>query len=346
MVETSDIQFVNLGVSFRHLPAGISIGGITISSFFVLVLCGIVTGCRMSRHIARNNGENPSDYLTLTVLGVLFGAAGAHLFYVILNWERFQSHPLQILQLDGGGMEFYGALGAGVLADFLWCLLRRRSFGKVSDTAAFGLLLAQTIGEWGNFFSCQAFGGYTNRLFAMRISASDVRPDQITRELADHIVTVRGSDYIQVHPLFFYRSLWLLILLLVCLAFRGRRRWDGEIFCWYLAGYGSCRLLTEGLAAAPIVLPGTGIPAAQMIAAVTTVLALLILLWHILHPLRPITIHVTAEDGGTIHPHSLRRTRIRGREIRGGNIRGGDARREKAAVHDKPLQTRPKQSGM
>lgn len=343
MLQTSDVWFVNLGIAFHHLPRSVTFAGFTISIFAVLVGIGILAGFLLVRFIAGRNGGSRADCRILALSAVICGIAGARLFYVAFNWNLFRGNPARILRLSGNGMEFYGALGAGMLAVLIVCTIRDISFGTAADAAAFGLVLGQSVGEWGYFFSCESFGGYTNNYFAMRIEIDDVQPGLITKELADHIVTVGGVDYIQAHPLFLYRSMWMLALFLLLFALRHRRQWDGEIFCWYLAGYGVCRLWFEGYSAAPIVFPGTEIPAVQIIAAGTAVLALLILLWHIVHPLRPITIHVTSNDQRILHPHSLRQARkdllkagekLTLREKREIRMRQAQARRALRSVYD------------
>ena len=61
-----------------------------------------------------------------------------------------------------------------------------------------GLITGQIIGRWGNFFNCEAFGGFTDNLLAMRIKMSLVNPSMISQELMDKQIVENGTAYIQV----------------------------------------------------------------------------------------------------------------------------------------------------
>ena len=64
------------------------------------------------------------------------------------------------------------------------------------------ILIGQIMGRWGNFFNREAFGGYTDGLFAMQLPVSAVRQNEITQQMWDHLQTINGVDMIQVHPTF------------------------------------------------------------------------------------------------------------------------------------------------
>ena len=108
----------------------------------------------------------------------------------------------------------------------------------MADTACVGLVLGQIIGRWGNFFNREAFGGYTNGLFAMQLPLNAVRSSDVTQEMMEHLQTIDGVQYIQVHPTFLYENLWNIGVLLLLLLFTKHKKFDGEIFLLYLAGYG------------------------------------------------------------------------------------------------------------
>ena len=99
----------------------------------------------------------------------------------------------------------------------------------MADSGCIGLITGQIIGRWGNFFNCEAFGGYTDSLLAMRLKMSLVNPSMISQELLDHRIVENGVEYIQVHPTFLYESLWNLGVLIFLLWYRKRKKFDGEI---------------------------------------------------------------------------------------------------------------------
>ena len=203
------------------------------------------------------------DYI---VYGILAGIAGARLYYVFFQWEAYRSDLLQILNLRAGGLAIYGGVIGGALALLLWCRLKKQHFLVMADSLVLGVVVGQIMGRWGNFFNCEAFGRYTEGLFAMRIRREIVNPIMIDAELLGHLITENGVEYIQVHPTFLYESCWNLCLLLFLLWYRYRKRFEGELLFLYLGGYGLGRVWIEGLRTDSLLLPGTGIAVSQALA--------------------------------------------------------------------------------
>ena len=124
-------------------------------------------------------------------------------YYVIFSWDYYSQNPGEILNIRGGGLAIYGGVIAGVITTFVFSKIRQVPFLRLADTACTGLLVGQIMGRWGNFFNREAFGGYTDSLFAMQIRMSDVNTSYITDELYNNVVSYNGIDYIQVHPAFY-----------------------------------------------------------------------------------------------------------------------------------------------
>ena len=148
----------------------------------------------------------------------------------------------------------------------------------MADTGCVGLVLGQIIGRWGNFFNREAFGGYTNGLFAMQLPLNAVRSSDVTQEMMEHLQTIDGVQYIQVHPTFLYESLWNTSVLLLLLLFTKHKKFDGEIFLLYLAGYGIGRFWIEGLRTDQLLLPGIKLPVSQVLSAVVAIVSIAVIL--------------------------------------------------------------------
>ena len=129
------------------------------------------------------------------------------------------------------------------------------------------IVFGQIMGRWGNFFNREAFGDYTNNLFAMQLPVSAVRANEITQKMWDHVVTVNGVEYIQVHPTFLYESLWNLGVLVFMLWYRKHKKFEGEMMWIYFLGYGLGRVWIEGLRTDQLKLPGTGMAVSQLLSA-------------------------------------------------------------------------------
>lgn len=117
----------------------------------------------------------------------------------------------------------------------------------MADTGVLGLVTGQIIGRWGNFFNCEAFGGYTDSLLAMRIRRSLVNDNMLNADVLSHKIVENGVEFIQVHPTFLYESCWNLCLLIFMLWFRKYKKYDGQMFWIYLLGYGTGRFWIESL---------------------------------------------------------------------------------------------------
>lgn len=108
----------------------------------------------------------------------------------------------------------------------------------MADTVSIGLLTGQIIGVWGNAFNREAFGEYTDSLFAMQIPLESVHSSAVTKQMRDNLVMVLDEPFIQVHPLFLYESIWCLLLLIVLLILRQKEKFFGRNFSSLPCGYG------------------------------------------------------------------------------------------------------------
>jgi len=189
---------------------------------------------------------------------------------------------MQIFNLRGGGLAIYGGVIGGVLTAVVYAHIKKISLPLLLDTACVGLITGQIIGRWGNFINKEAFGGYTDNLFAMQLKLSEVQPNYVTDELRRHIMNVEGTEYIQVHPTFLYESVWNCGVLIILLIFTKKKKFNGEVFCLYLVGYGLGRFLIEGLRTDQLKIPGTSLAVSQLLSLVAVIAAIgMILLKHI-----------------------------------------------------------------
>ena len=198
---------------------------------------------------------------------------------MIFDWQLYKDNPIQILNLRAGGLAIYGGVIGAVLTLIVYTRVKKQSFLSMADTGVLGLITGQIIGRWGNFFNCEAFGGYTDNLLAMRIKASIVNPSMISRELWDMRIVENGVEYIQVHPTFLYESMWNLGVLLFLLWFRKRKKFTGEMMWLYFLGYGLGRVWIEGLRTDQLKLPGTGIAVSQLLSAVLVLVSAGVIIW-------------------------------------------------------------------
>ena len=273
MTTPVDIRFVHLGVSIEHLRKSISVFGFSIAFYGVIIGVGMMAGLLIAQSDAKRRGQDPEIYLDFALIAIICSIIGARIYYVIFNWKLYKDNIIQIFNLRAGGLAIYGGVIAGILTLIVFTRVEKLSFFSMADSACLGLVTGQIIGRWGNFFNCEAFGGYTDSFFAMRIKRSLVDESMISQELLERLVVESGVEYIQVHPTFLYESMWNLALLLFMLWYRRYKKFDGEMLLIYLLGYGLGRSWIEGLRTDQLILFGTGIPVSQALSIVLVIVS-------------------------------------------------------------------------
>ena len=209
------IQFPNLGITLDYVGKSVYIFGFEITFFGLAIAIGMLLGLGFVILEARRCGENKDSYLEMLIVSLITGIIGARLFYVLFSWSTYKGNIVQILNIRNGGLAFYGGLLGGVIGAALYCMIRRRPFMQMADTVSMGVVIAQIIGRWGDFFNRESFGEYTNSIFAMQLPLSAVRSGEVTTVMRENLETLGGVSYIQVHPVFLYESAWCLLLFLL-----------------------------------------------------------------------------------------------------------------------------------
>lgn len=274
-----DIRFPHLGIEIASLGKGITIGGFTIAFYGMIIAFGMVMGYLMTAFQAKRTGQEPDLYLDLALWDIVFAVIGARIYYVVFSWDYYKDKLLQIFNTRGGGLAIYGGVIAGVITTIIFGKVRKQNFFQLLDTACIGLITGQIIGRWGNFCNREAFGGYTNGLFAMQLKQSDVAASNLTHSVLKHAVEIDGTRYIQVHPTFLYESLWNIGVLIILLLFTKHRKYNGQIFLIYLLGYGLGRVWIEGLRTDQLIFFGTGVAVSQVLSGVLVVASAAILIY-------------------------------------------------------------------
>lgn len=269
----ADLSFVNLGITIEHLPNSITLFGFRIAFYGIIIGLGMLAGMAIACSDAKRRGQDPDLYLDFALYAIIFSIIGARAYYVIFDWDSYKDNLLQIFNLRAGGLAIYGGVIAGALTLMIFTRIKKISFFSMADSGVLGLITGQIMGRWGNFFNCEAFGGYTENLLAMRIRKSLVNPSMISAELEQHQIVEDGIAYIQVHPTFLYESVWNLGVLLFMLWYRKKKKFEGEMLWIYFLGYGLGRVWIEGLRTDQLLIPGTGLAVSQMLSAVMVLIA-------------------------------------------------------------------------
>ncbi len=271
-----EIWFPHLGIEIKQLSRVIfQIFGYDVYWYGVIIGSGVLIALALAVQEAKRTQQNPENYVDIALFGVIFSVIGARLYYVIFSWKFYVNEPLKIFALREGGLAIYGGIIAGIITVIVYTKIKNLNFWLVADTAAPSLLLGQIIGRWGNFFNREAFGGYTDNIFAMRYLKEQVH--NITPSVLEKVVIVNGVEYIQVHPTFLYESMWNMGVFVLLFILKKKKKFDGEIFGLYLLGYACGRVWIEGLRTDQLKI--ANIAVSQLLSALLIVGAV-VLLWY------------------------------------------------------------------
>ncbi len=223
---TNTIAFPGLGIGPLSISEGFTFFGLSIHYYGLIIAFGIIAAYFFAKKKATVRGLSDDSVLDMVIWGLPTAVICARIYYVIFSWEDYQNNLLDIFKIWKGGIAIYGAIIGACLSTYIYCHIKKISFAKMFDVGAFGLLIGQIIGRWGNFVNAEAFGGLTNTAL-LRMELLDLG--------------------IMVHPTFLYESLWNILVFVFLNLHEKRQKFDGEIFLLYASFYGLGRFFIEGM---------------------------------------------------------------------------------------------------
>lgn len=270
-------------------PIFLQLGPLTIRWYGLLIMAGAILGSYVATIEARRRDEDPDHVWDLLIWCLIFGIIGARLYHILSSPAGsnrgfdyyFVENPFTTLALFGvqipfptafliweGGIGIFGALIGGFVAVFVYTRRHHLNLWRWLDILAPGMLLAQAVGRWGNYFNQELYGPSTTLPWGITITNVNQRIPPYD-DLTVYPLTTT------FHPLFFYESMWNLIgfVLLLWLGRKYADKWlDGDIFSLYLLWYPLGRAIIESLR--PDAWTLSGIPTAQLISLALIVLGI------------------------------------------------------------------------
>ena len=271
MLRDAAISFPMLGDLTLDFPASFTLFGHEFYLYGVVMANAFIAAVFYASKRAPRMGIKGDDIFGLVLWVLPIAIVGCRVYYVIAEWDRYKDNLLDIFKIWEGGIAMYGGTIAGVLTVIVWSRAKKIPFAATLDAASSGLILGQVIGRWANFVNREAFGGETDIFCRMGLTTPD------------------GTTY-YVHPTFLYESLWNLVGFIIIDRWwlrKGHRKYDGQVFLFYVFWYGAGRSWIEGLRTDSLYIPGTNIRTSQLVAALSALTALVILLINIKRPHKP-----------------------------------------------------------
>lgn len=219
--------------TFTGSSKALDIGG-GVYWYGILIALGVILATLFCLRQRKKYGLTEDNLLDLVLMGVPAGIIGARIYYVIFYLELFRNSDgsfswSKAIAVWDGGIAIYGAIIGALIVIFCYSRVKKIPFFAMTDVVVMGLLIGQAVGRWGNFMNREAFGAETDIFCRMQL-------------------TLHSGELIEVHPTFFYESLWNVVGLLIIIFFVQKfREFDGEVTWFYFLWYGFGRFWIEGL---------------------------------------------------------------------------------------------------
>ena len=216
-----------------------------ITWYSVIVLTGAIVAYLISKYFYKKDElskQHPDLMETLFLVAFPCGLLGARIWYIVSELDYYLADPISMIKVWEGGLAIQGGVLGGILAGYLVLKYKHidKSFRRMVDFIVPNILIAQSIGRWGNFFNQEVYGECIPKTSVNWI------PDFILNNMNGGAIYCR-TGYVAT-PLFLYESmLTFLGFIIISLIVRKlyTKRVDGELGAMYLIYYGLVRIIME-----------------------------------------------------------------------------------------------------
>lgn len=211
----------------------ISIGSFTIHFYSLCILLGVVCAYFLITGQAKKKNINEEFILNIIFYGIIIGIIGARTYYVLFNLDYYLNNIVEIFKVWHGGLAIHGGILFGTVFVYLYSKKKNVSFLTLSDIILPGVILAQGIGRWGNFFNQEAYGMAVTRDLLQRL----LIPNFVIKGM-----NINGVYYL---PTFYIESIFCIIGFIIMIILRKKELKEGILTSFYLIWYGILRLFIE-----------------------------------------------------------------------------------------------------
>lgn len=214
-------------------PVAFSIFGLSIRWYGIIIASGILVAVIIAYFTCKIKEIDYETMMDIILISLPIGIIGARIYYVIFNLGEYLKDPIQMLNIRAGGLAIHGGIIFGVITAIIYTRKYKINFLKFADVAAPSVIIAQSIGRWGNFFNSEAHGGPVSQNFIKFF------PVFIQKGML--------IDGVYYHPTFLYESMWDLagFIILICLLKKVNKK--GIVFSSYIIIYSIGRFFIEAL---------------------------------------------------------------------------------------------------
>lgn len=230
-------------------PIAFNIFGLDIRWYGIFIATGMMVAILLASFTSKLKGVNYDELLNIAIIAFPMAIIGARLYYVIFEFSQYQDNLLDIFNIREGGLAIHGGVIFGMATAFIYTRYKKENFLEFADVAAPCIIIAQSIGRWGNFFNSEAHGGPVTEAFISKF------PTFIQKGM------LIGETY--YHPTFLYESIWNVLVGLLLIYLLTKTLKKGTVFFSYIGLYSLGRFFIEGLRTDSLMFGGMRV--AQMI---------------------------------------------------------------------------------
>ena len=210
------------------------LGIFQIKWYSFLIFIGVITASFLIIKEAKSKKIDTDTIIDILFYGIIIGILGARIYYVLFNLNYYLSNPVEIIQIWNGGLAIHGGIIAGLIFLIIYSKKKKLNLLLLLDIAVVGLIIAQTIGRWGNFFNGEAYGRV--------VSLNFLKSLHLPKFIIDGMYI--GGEYRE--PTFIYESIFSMICFVVLLIVRRLKNIKtGQICGIYFIWYGIERFIIE-----------------------------------------------------------------------------------------------------
>ena len=201
-------------------------------SFFIFI--GIITASFVIIKEYTKKDPKKDNLIDILFYGLIIGILGARIYYVLFNLDYYLSNPIEIIQVWNGGLAIHGGIIAAFIFLLVYCKKKKMNFLLLLDILVVGVIIAQALGRWGNFFNGEAYGRIVSLSFLKGM------------HLPKFIIDGMYIDGFYREPTFLYESLFSVLGFIVLLLVRKIKKLRvGQLTGIYFIWYGIERFIIE-----------------------------------------------------------------------------------------------------
>ena len=257
------LYFPKLNLMFNLSRVAFNLGPFKIYWYGILITIGFILGFSYMSIMSKRFKLTIDSIIDIIIYSVIGGILGARTYYVTFHFDFYKDNLLDVFKIWEGGIAIYGGIIGAFLVGIIICKKRKLPVFQITDLAVGGLILAQSIGRWGNFVNIEAFGKNTNLIFGMTSVSIQNYLFKAASRLANEGVIIDPAA--NVHPCFLYESFWCLLGFILIMTITLNMNYNikdndnkeeknhrlniypGMITLIYFIWYGAGRFVIEGL---------------------------------------------------------------------------------------------------